>query len=358
MNCCANCFNDSEIRAIVNSLNQIGDCDFCGSTSVNVYPIVKTGAVESMINNILDLFEICDDSIEGDSLEYLLLTNWNIFGDLYKEKYEDGDFERLIQALCEEYRDHTELEALLSNTVKMPICEDDNLLNEYAIVSGWTWGEFSEHMKYQNRFHNYLFNADILESFLKPLEKEFLAETIAYRARISADKKGFSTSKMGSPPIGKRTAGRLNPDEIPIMYLAFESITAMCEVRASTYDFISIGTMKAKKNFKVINLSEIAAISPFAYGDLEQYVINHTCLTEIADEISKPLRRTDNPIEYLPTQYISEFIKFLKYDGVIYNSTMHAGGLNLAVFDESLFECVDVSTVEVDKIEYHTSPDL
>jgi hypothetical protein len=31
---------------------------------------------------------------------------------------------------------------------------------------------------------------------------------------------------------------------------------------------------------------------------------------------------------------------------------------NLAVFDESIFECIDVKTVEVSKIHYQTEPPI
>jgi hypothetical protein len=74
----------------------------------------------------------------------------------------------------------------------------------------------------------------------------------------------------------------------------------------------------------------------------------------MALEIAKPLRRSDSPLDYLPTQYISEFIKFAGYAGVEYASTLNVGGYNLAVFDESLFECTDVSVVEVKSVSYET----
>ena len=37
---------------------------------------------------------------------------------------------------------------------------------------------------------------------------------------------------------------------------------------------------------------------------------------------------------------------------VEYASTLREGGYNVAVFDETLFECVNVNTVEVAKIQY------
>jgi hypothetical protein len=102
-------------------------------------------------------------------------------------------------------------------------------------------------------------------------------------------------------------------------------------------------------------LSGISGTSPFLYqGELEKYAANRIVFQEIAIEIAKPLRRSDSPIEYLPTQYISEFIKSQSYDGVEYASTLREGGYNVAIFDETLFECVGVNTIEVTKIQYET----
>ncbi len=72
----------------------------------------------------------------------------------------------------------------------------------------------------------------------------------------------------------------------------------------------------------------------------------------MAYEIAKPVRRNDSPLEYLPTQYIAEFVKSEGYDGVEYESTLRKGGVNLALFDESLVECVNVKTREVTSVEY------
>ena len=72
----------------------------------------------------------------------------------------------------------------------------------------------------------------------------------------------------------------------------------------------------------------------------------------MALEIAKPLRRNDSVLEYLPTQYISEFVKSQGYDGVAYESTLHRGGYNVAIYDELFLDCLDVNTVEVKQVKY------
>jgi hypothetical protein len=167
---------------------------------------------------------------------------------------------------------------------------------------------------------------------------------------------------MGAPPKGKRTAGRVNPEGISILYLSSDKVTVINEVRANAFDYISIGKFRAKRDFTVANLSGVGKLSPFVFtGELEKYAINRRVFQEIAVAIAKPLRRNDSPLEYLPTQYISEFIRKPRkenYDGVKFASTLRKSGYNIAAFDDSLFECVEVKTVEVSEVLYNTEPEL
>ena len=69
--------------------------------------------------------------------------------------------------------------------------------------------------------------------------------------------------------------------------------------------------------------------------------------------MAKPLRNNANPIEYIPTQYISDYVHSLKeYDGIEYKSTMNPNGYNLAIFDPTLFECINTETIQVNEINY------
>lgn len=63
-----------------------------------------------------------------------------------------------------------------------------------------------------------------------------------------------------------------------------------------------------------------------------QYAINIEHLKRIAEEISKPIRN-HNTLDYIPTQYISDYIKSKGYDGIEYVSVMSDTGKNLAIFN-------------------------
>lgn len=232
---------------------------------------------------------------------------------------------------------------------------DDDFVSEVGVVRGLCWEQFAESIKHENRFHSGMFNADAFASFLSIIAKHYPAGTELFRARITHNKNGFNENEMAALPRGHRSAGRINPEGIGVLYLSSDDKTVLNEVRANAFDYVSIGKFQSVKDIKVVNLSGISKTSPFFYrGELEKYAANRKVFQEIATEIAKPLRRSDSPIEYLPTQYIAEFIKSQGYDGVEYASTLRDGGYNVAIFDETQFRCVSVNTLEVTKIQYET----
>lgn len=79
---------------------------------------------------------------------------------------------------------------------------------------------------------------------------------------------------------------------------------------------------------------------------------------KINDEMSKIMRRSDSALDYVPTQYITDFVKSIihddvaEYAGIEYKSVMHSEGYNLALFDPDLCECVDTQVYGIDTIDY------
>lgn len=78
------------------------------------------------------------------------------------------------------------------------------------------------------------------------VQKTYEKDTNFYRARISPNVEGFGTENMSVPPIEKRTAGRVNPDGIGVLYLSTDDKTVLNETRVTAYDYVTIGTFKIK----------------------------------------------------------------------------------------------------------------
>lgn len=59
-----------------------------------------------------------------------------------------------------------------------------------------------------------------------------------------------------------------------------------------------------------------------------------TFLERLGEELTRPVLPQGAVIDYVPSQYLCEFIKKCGYDGVIYRSSA-SDGINLALFDPS-----------------------
>jgi len=349
MMCCIECFRDIHIRNTIEKQGVIGDCDYCSHKGVAVYDIeMIPNPIADAVIGLVQLYSV-SDLPQAKPLKIALHDDWDIFcADV-------ATIQTLIIDLCSSVI-NSDSDIFTRNVIIEQLLDDD-FLREFGVVRGLGWEQFAESIKYENRFHSGMFNADAFASFLSIISKAYTAGVEFYRARITHNSRGYSSDEMSAPPKDKRSAGRINPEGIGILYLSSDDNTVLNEIRANTFDYVSIGTFKLVKDIKVVNLSGISGTSPFLYqGELEKYAANRKVFQEIARDTAKPLRRSDSLIEYLPTQFIAEFIKSQGYDGVEYASTLREGGYNIAVFDETLFECVCVNTVEVTKIQYEIRP--
>ena len=346
--CCEKCFKDTQIIETIRKQNIMGDCDFCSSKNLPVIDISDNNPVSDMILRLLQVYSVSENE-NAKLLKESLRDDWDIFS---------GGCEMilaLVKSLCS--KDVSETDELFTKKVIISQMCDEDFQLEFGLFCGLSWEEFSDYLKYENRFYNAYFNYDQFSSILTSLCKEFDKGTSFYRARICDNSTGFTTNQMYAPPKGIRKPGRINPEEIVVLYLSSDEKTILYETRANVYDYITIGQFKAKRVLKLVDLSGFSRISPFTYDEsfIEIFAINRNVLHDISHEIAKPVRRHDSPFEYLPTQYISEFIKSQGYDGVAYKSTINKDGYNFALFDETLVECTSVKTVEVKHIEYKTS---
>lgn len=353
MFCCVNCFADGEIKAIIAGYSVLGDCDFCGKHNVRVYKIGEDEILPELFDGLLDIYtpvvSLPDDFPKDstDLLKNILYYNWHIFN------VKPDCIYRLITSIsAERYKEQPEL---FDSPVGILQSHDRDYLETNTILKNYCWNDFVEAIKRKNRFHIDYINTDMLFTFLRCARKAYKVGTVFYRARICPTDKGYMKKEMGVPPAERVKAGRVNPEGISILYLADSKDTTLYETRAGVYDYVTVGKFRLQKNIEVINLADIDKISPFIgidYGfDFAQYATNIEHLQMIGQEIAKPLRN-DNTLDYLPTQYISDYIKSKGYDGIEYISTMCEKGVNLAVFDQSLFKCVDTTVYDVKSISY------
>lgn len=72
-------------------------------------------------------------------------------------------------------------------------------------------------------------------------------------------------------------------------------------------------------------------------------------LERLGNELTRPVLPKSAAIDYIPSQYLCEFIKKSGYDGVIYKSSV-SEGINLALFDPNKATGSKVTPYRIDRV--------
>lgn len=340
MNCCPNCFVSPYLQNIIQSIQQKGNCSFCGSKDVNIY---KASALLPFFRNIFDLYEV-----DSKSDTYLWQSIVKSFGIINQDNISSA--KSLLESIASEEK--KSLDTLFKNKVSS---YDKNFSNRLSDIHS-TWDSFKEEIKFKNRFH--VSNSIDLTKLKDIFENEAFYKSIKernfHRCRIS-DKRGFSKEEMGNPPKERTIDGRVNPKGISYLYLASDEKTALCETRANLLDYVAVGKFQLKQDIKVLDLrNPNYDIIPWSERDmLERFLTYGLFIKDLQREVSLPIRKQDKQFDYIPTQYISEYIKSLGFDGIEYRSSLNKDGYNLVIFNpnDEVIECIDIKVVEISENE-------
>lgn len=341
MHCCEKCLNSEYLVSIIRKNNQIGNCHFCDAHNVFV---CATISLAPFIRNILTLYS--KDNYAEMSVSQSIRNDFNIFSPSVKNP------KSLLESILSEERN--DFDDLFKGNVA--IRKKGSFLSETKRIHS-DWENFKEEIKTINRYHILkTINLDRLRYFFchNSFRKIIKNNAVFYRCRIS-DEKGFSPDNMGNPPISKATNGRANPDGISYLYVADSLETSLYETRVSLFDYVTIGEFKLKRDLFILDLSG-SKPDPIPWSEneeIENYITYIPFIQTLQKELSLPIRKRDSPMDYIPTQYISEFIKSLQYDAVQYKSSLYEGGKCLAIFDYSKLECCRTSVYEISGINLH-----
>lgn len=230
-----------------------------------------------------------------------------------------------------------------------------------------TWNNVKSVIKHKTRYHiddSQLNNqkwdsclGDCVETFSSRNRKSY------YRARIhQTEETHYKKSQMGAPNPLKATSGRANPMGISYLYVCAEVNTCLYETRASYLDRVSIGTFKIRANesISLMNLTRIKTDQmeiPIDGDDLESNLKIRILINLISRALSEPMRRHDSIVEYIPTQFICEYIRDnYNVDGIIYTSSLNDNGTNIVFFNPNKLKCTKVQDWQVNRIDISGSP--
>jgi len=316
MKCCPECIGDTGFKNNISPMlsSELGRCDYCNSNDVLLLEPPK-------LRQYFDpLLAIYSPSEEGDLLVDCLRQDWGIFGRdkidkpnasyLLGEILDDGEVGRKFFKPMERYQ---------TNRVE-------------------AWHELRDELKHGNRFFPYArIENDRIEELLSYLivYSGDLGSTW-FRARILDREDPFCIEEMSAPPRHLATPGRANPAGIPYLYLSSCPDTAISEIRPGVGETSCVGVFRTPSDLTLVDLrNPKESVSPFLLGE-EDLIGNMrgdvNFLVSLGEELTRPVLPRSASIDYVPSQYLCEFIKKCGYNGVAYRSSI-SQGMNIALFD-------------------------
>lgn len=326
---CKDCFLDEELRSEINANAAInGICEVCGKEG----KVMDFSEFHGFFTVLLSLFSQTANS--DKTIVDIIQNEWHLF--------KDKEVARLLLT-----------DVITTNDCGYSIDDFVNYTEEICDRIA-VWDRLKTSIKENSRFftnmdefaqYNYLTAGNSLHIGQK-----------LYRSRITPiGQKKIKCDRMGCPPKELATAGRANPIGIPYLYLSDSAKTTYFEVRAVYLDRLSVGTFRIERELELVDF--IYDVNLFlAYNDgsapLKEIVIKKKIIDAISEDLSKPLRRYDSELEYVPTQLICEYCKqIVGADGISFESSLHKGGRNYVLFDDSAAKCIRVDIHEITQID-------
>lgn len=214
------------------------------------------------------------------------------------------------------------------------------------------WRRYKDKLKETNHYLLKDEATDMFKNIIGDFKFQIPIGSDYFRARIGYDtetedpegipivkKVPFKSAQISAPPIFSTAAGRLNRQGVSYLYLASSQDIALGEVRPHPGHYVSIGKFKSKSD---LLLADFRFINLFDYFDDENNLKSFLFLEDLSKELSQTVLPNESE-QYLITQFLSDMIRDLKYDGIIFNSSV-SNGYNLLVFDSTKFEYVENSS--------------
>lgn len=333
MRCCAECFDDPHLKQeVVPSLSDgKGQCDYCGSRDA---ALIEPILLREFFELVIGIYVQTED---GKTLAEWLKKDWSIFA-------EDRMDTARSKALLADILDDGEL--VRKSFSPSPRSESDTLSQ---------WNNLRAELMHSNRFFP---KTDMKLERLKRLVGLLLINDDGvseswFRARVQSNQTAYLPEEMLAPPKHLASHGRANPAGIPYLYLASTELTAISEVRPHTGEYITVADVRVPTGQKIVDLRHPRrTVSPFVLSDEDEIALlrgDISLLEKLGDELTRPVLPRAAAYDYIPSQYLCEFIKNCSFDGVMYKSSVGDGN-NLALFNPPHAKIVAVKSRQVARV--------
>jgi hypothetical protein len=365
---CAECTSDKYLVDKIQTTGSRLACVGCGQKGRKCIPIKELAAD---VREVLEKhFHRCESIEEGDSL------NWVV---------------QEIASVEPEIADRILEDALPSKGERIAAVKDgeDLFLEDGATYVErpafdqefrYHWESFCFNVKHSARFFSTTAESRLrellegIERFKTPDGKPCIRqiapgepEAKLHRARLALDSPTIvkildnPAAEVSAPPGRSATAGRMNPSGISVFYGSFDAKTCLAEIRPPVGGGAFAAEFRLVRPITVLDLTVldqgihgVSMLDP-SYDHVSE---QSAFLAGFHDEISRPVLKQEEELEFIPTQVVAEYLahKFNPpLDGVIYKSAQTGGQkLNIALFHHaSGLKGVEVATPRKLEPEVH-----
>ena len=375
---CSSHYSDEFLKEYIDENGTDGVCSYCGK---HAKVLDLSDFVEHVGGNLADWLEDVDNA--GLFLENFLGSDDDDDDEIPGFKKvggyiapSDADYYESNEEVMEDFD-------LISNNNALNIDLSECLYMERKIRRDPTtmmlsdelslmWSEFCRLVKGERRFtffkspmfenahpsrsDNGLF--DILTELggvIRAAEGIIPAGTILFRCRPADEKEKVTEFKdITAPPVEFAKANRLSPVGISMFYGSYDKATPLREVLNYCDDkpLYYTGRFHTTQELSVVDLSSLKC----SFW-MPKYWQETLFLIRFHREISKPLKKGDTEVEYVPPQIFTEYLRYLcrnsqdkPYDGIVYRSSL-TGEKNVALFydnktSEQILELEEITKKE------------
>jgi hypothetical protein len=230
----------------------------------------------------------------------------------------------------------------------------------HALSAGWR--EFSNVVKHESRYvflrradtrkwrgSEEIAPADFLDAFSSVVSDCGLYTTLESgteicRLRVHDPKENFAKAvELGAPPANlARTANRMSAAGITAFYGAFDRETAIAETAISVAagSVATLGRFKLLKDLYLVDFTDVPRIPSIFEPNSRAKRHGLLFLYRFLDDFTSPILKDGREhIEYVPTQVIAEYLRFVHrgkkqqpIDGILYNSARNEGAQACVLF--------------------------
>ncbi len=361
---CSGCIGEAFLRAEIEKEGESDTCHYCGNQGLTI-------SIDEMADRIETVFEQhyqCT-ATEPSSMEYAMIKEGDYGGEREGEPvvYAIGSAAEIDEAPAEDIRRvledrHGDFERDQMGE-EGPFDEGSHYIEKEVddIELQEDWRYFEDSLKTEARFFNGSAEAILKRVFAGLADhkvhdgKSIIVEAgpgtympALFRARTFQSMTKLEEAlkspdrDIGSPPVGSALAGRMNARGISVFYGATNASVAIGEVRPPVGSRVVVGQFELVRKLRLLDVNALRSVyvegSVFDaeyIGQLERARF----LGRLSNRITMPVMPDDEPLDYLTTQTIADYLankSDAEVDGIIYPSAQGSeGGANVVLFHKA-----------------------